>query len=175
MTVGPAADVIAEPDLRELYRYWSGKRGMRSFPARAEIAPDEIKRLLPFVLLVDVLDGGRHFRYRLVGTDAAAGIDPTGKLMHEAVPPGIYHDHIAALYRRAAAGSSALYNRSSYGYSDAPGPRSITRLFLPLAADGVTIDMLLIGQKADRDLNSRRSAWQANPPTITEELEVRLP
>lgn len=175
MTVPAEVDAIAEPELRELYRYWTDKRGARSYPSRGDIAPGEIKRLLPFVLLLDVLDGGRHFRFRLVGTDAASGIDPTGKLLHEAAPEGVYRNHVCALFGRGAAGPGALYSRASYAYDDAPGPRSISRVFLPLAADGDTVDMLMIGQKASRDLRRGRSAWQANPPVITEEVERRLP
>ncbi|MGF1631886.1 MAG: PAS domain-containing protein [Kiloniellaceae bacterium] len=175
MTLQGDIEVVGEPPLRELYLYWFGKRGQRGFPARADIVPEEIKKLLPFIMLVDVLDDGRHFRFRLVGTDVAVGIDPTGKLQHEAVPDGIYHDHITALFRRGAAGPGALYSRSSYGYTDLPGPRSISRLFMPLAADGVRVDMMVIGQQADRAARRGPSAWQANPPTITEELEVRLP
>jgi PAS domain len=175
MTLPSEADIVAEPELRELYHYWSQKRGRSGYPSRADIEPEQIKRLLPFVLLLDVMDGGQHFRFRLVGTDAASGIDPTGKLLHEAAPEGVYRNHISALFARGAAGPGALYSRATYAYDDAPGPRSISRVFLPLATDGKTVDMLMIGQKATRDLRSGRSAWQANPPVITEELEVRLP
>ena len=175
MTLTGKIEQIAEAPLRELYLYWTEKRGAGTYPARADILPEEITRLLPFVLLMDVLEGGRYLRFRLVGTDAASGVDPTGKLMHEAVPDGIYRDHVTALFRRGAAGPGALYSRSSYAYGDIEGPRSISRLFMPLASDGVTIDMLMVGQKSDRDVRVKKSAWQANPPTITEELEFRLP
>src|SRR3546814_14169241 len=94
------------------------------------------------------------------GTDAASGIDPTGKLLHEAAPGGVYLNHLSALFSRGAAGPGALYNRSSYAYEDAPGPRSISRVFMPLAGDGSSVDMLMIGQKATRDLRSGKSAWQ---------------
>ena len=70
---------------------------------------------------------------------------------------------------------SRWYLATSGVDDDAPGPRSISRIFLPLSADGKTVDMLMIGQKASRDLRSKQSAWQANPPTITEEVELRLP
>src|SRR3546814_7729132 len=141
-----------------MYDYGAGKRGGRVYPTRADIRPEEIKRLRPFVLLLDVLDEGRHFRFRLVGTDAASGIDPTGKLLHEAAPGGVYLNHLSALFSRGAAGPGALYNRSSYAYEDAPGPRSISRVFMPLAGDGSSVDMLMIGQKATRDLRSGKSA-----------------
>ena len=175
MTERANLDLIAESELRELYLYWSEKRNARSYPMRSDIAPEEIKRLLPFVLLLDVLDEGRHFRFRLVGTDAASGIDPTGRLLHEAAPEGVYRNHLAALFSRGAAGPGALYNRSSYAYDDAPGPRCISRVFMPLAGDSGETEMMMIGQKATRDLRTNRSAWQANPPTITEDFEARLP
>src|SRR3546814_11904526 len=104
MTSTSAADVIVEPELREIYHYWSGKRGGRCYPTRADIRPEEIKRLLPFVLLLDVLDDGRHFRFRLVGTDAASGIDPTAKLLPEAAPGGGHPTPPRALSTRATAG-----------------------------------------------------------------------
>src|SRR3546814_15809427 len=124
MTSTSAADVIVEPELREIYHYWSGKRGGRCYPTRADIRPEEIKRLLPFVLLLDVLDEGRHFRFRLVGTDAASGIDPTGKLLHEAAPGGVYLNHISALFSPADAGPGAPQTPSRPSSADPPGPPS---------------------------------------------------
>src|SRR3546814_20840003 len=110
MTSTSAADVIVEPELREIYHYWSGKRGGRCYPTRADIRPAEIKRLLPFVLLLDVLDDGRHFRIRLVGTDAASGIAPTGTLLHEAAPVGVSMNHLCPLFSPRTPGPDSPYN-----------------------------------------------------------------
>src|SRR3546814_17700910 len=136
MTSTSAADVIVEPELREIYHYWSGKRGGRCYPTRADIRPEEIKRLLPFVLLLDVLDEGRHFRFRLVGPDAASGIDPTGKLLHEAAPGGVYLNHLRALFRRGAARPGAPSTRSRSAYDAAPGPPTTSPAFMPPAREG---------------------------------------
>ena len=179
----PSAEITELP-LRQLYDYWTAKRGDRSWPARADILPSEISTVLPFVMLVDVIDGGGshggshgglQFRLRLVGTDVAFGIDPTGRLLHEAVPEGPYREHITALLSRGAAGPGALYSRTRYDYAEIAGPRTIARLFMPLAADGETVDMMLIGQMRDRQIHADHSAWQANPPAIHEEFEMRLP
>lgn len=175
MTAGREADRIAEPELRELYLYWAGKRGLRDYPAGSDIATEEIEALLPYVMLVDVLDDGRHFRFNMVGSDVAVGVNPVGKLQHEELPDGIYRDHITALFRRGAAGPGALYSRSSYAYTRDQGPRSISRLFLPLAGAAAGIDAMMIGQKSERPDSLGPSTWQANPPSITEELAVRLP
>ena len=178
----PSAEITELP-LRQLYDYWTAKRGGRPWPARADILPSEIPTVLPFVMLVDVIGGGTgegsggnlQFRLRLVGTDVAFGIDPTGRLLHEAVPEGPYRDHITALFGRAASGPGALYSRTRDDYAEIAGPRTIARLFMPLAADGETVDMMLIGQMRDRQIHADHSAWQANPPAIDEELEMRLP
>ncbi|WP_422369284.1 PAS domain-containing protein [Pelagibius sp.] len=174
------AQIIAELPLRGLYDYWAGKRGDRRWPSRDDILPSEIPALLPYIVLADVLEGsaseeGAQFRLRLVGTDVAFGVDPTGLLLHEAVPAGAYGDHITALFRRGAAGPGALYSRTRYDYADVTGPRSIARLFMPLSGDGETIDKLMAGQMRDRQIPADLSAWQANPPAIAEDVELRLP
>ncbi|WP_193366762.1 PAS domain-containing protein [Pelagibius marinus] len=175
MTRPGDASRIPEPHLRDLYLYWHDKRNGRSWPAGDDIDTAELGPLLPYVMIVDVLQDGRFFRFRLIGDDVAIGVDPTGKLQHEELPEGIYRDHISALFRRGAAGPGALYSRSAYAYTEIEGPRSISRLFMPLAGDGLAIDMMLIGQTADRLFSRGPSAWKANPPTITEEVEFRLP
>ncbi|HIP78016.1 MAG TPA: PAS domain-containing protein [Kiloniellaceae bacterium] len=174
-TSGETGKAILELPLRQLYEYWAGKRGARRWPARADILPSEIPALLPYVVLTDVLESGQHFRMRLVGTDVAFGIDPTGQLLHEAVPEGNYRAHVTALFQRGAAGPGALYSRTRYDYADVAGPRTIARIFMPLASDGEAIDMMLVGQMRDRQIHADHSAWQANPPTISEVVELRLP
>ena len=56
--------------LEEAYRYWQRKAATRAMPCRADIDPTEIPKLLPDVMLVDVLPGGRY-RYRLRRTDGS--------------------------------------------------------------------------------------------------------
>ncbi len=53
--------------LSELHMYWEARRGGNLFPARADIDPVDIPALLEHVLLVEVLEEPRDFRYRLVG------------------------------------------------------------------------------------------------------------
>jgi hypothetical protein len=75
--------------LREVKAYWDDKRGKRRMPARRDIRPEEIKRLLPQVLLVDVLSGESDFRYRLLGTKLRPYFpkDVTGQTMRAALSP----------------------------------------------------------------------------------------
>lgn len=69
------ADAPLSPLGREFLLYWHDKcpdsASDSGFPTRADIAPEEIPRLLPYVFMVDVLeveDGELDFRFRLVGT-----------------------------------------------------------------------------------------------------------
>jgi hypothetical protein len=52
-------------DVRAMYDYWLAKRGGRAMPARADLEPVEIKKLLPMLVLVDVTADARRFVYRL--------------------------------------------------------------------------------------------------------------
>src|SRR5262245_53572554 len=86
----PPASLAAPPDIREqrlrgLWEYWSGKRDGVALPGRAAISPLEMRPWLGNLLLMDVVDGGRDFRYRLHGTQLVQlfGADLTGKLVGE--------------------------------------------------------------------------------------------
>lgn len=137
---------IRQPALDRLHAYWCGKRVGDRLPGRASVRPEELVSLLPHLLLVDVVDGGSTLRYRLVGTAVAADLDPTGRILQEALPPGEYRNHLLGLYASVIARKAPLYTRHRYrGDRDRPAC-DVERVFLPLAADGVSVDMLLIGQ-----------------------------
>ena len=63
--------------------YWQKLRGARAWPLRADVRPEEIAGLLPYTYMLDVLDDGRDFRYRLLGTDIVANTvrDNTGECL----------------------------------------------------------------------------------------------
>ncbi len=140
---------IADARLRALFGYWREKRGDRAMPARADLDPLEIPTLLPIVGLVDVLDGGARFRYRLTGTEIVDvdGHDPTGRFLDEAPPDAGYADYLIGLFREVTRERRALY-----GESDSRGQgrieRRVRRLLMPLSCDGRSVDMIFGGQVA---------------------------
>ena len=140
---------IADARLRALFGYWREKRGDRAMPARADLDPLEIPTLLPIVGLVDVLDGGERFRYRLTGTEIVDvdGYDPTGRFLDEALPDSGYADYLIGLFREVT-----QERRPLYGESDFRGPghieRRVRRLLMPLSRDGRAVDMIFGGQVA---------------------------
>jgi hypothetical protein len=132
---------------RQLFAYWRDKRRGARLPGRADIDPIEIPRHLPCLALIDVVrhDETLDFRYRLTGTEIVdkAGRDPTGKSFGQ-LYSGTYLQQAYATYRDIVrSGQPAMSQRV---FPADPSRRFVTydRLILPLAADGQTVDMLML-------------------------------
>jgi len=148
---------IESDRLRRLFDYWEGKRGGRPLPARAALDPLDFPYALPNVALVDVLRDPLRFRFRLVGTEIVLrdGTDLTGKYTDDHPLPE-YRALLRQTYSDVVAGGQPAVFRRERLMDEKP--RQYEVLYLPLAADGITIDMLLVGI----DFQPTRSA---NPPT----------
>ncbi len=94
-------DSVVSHIVRRGYAYWQDLRGERPWPMRRELDPARIVSLLPFLFMVDVLEDGSDFRYRLLGTDIVGNTitDNTGKRLSElrsqgsqAILAGLYRD-----------------------------------------------------------------------------------
>lgn len=131
----------------ELYRHWDQKRGGRLLPARADFDPSEIRTALPHLQLLDIVDG--RFRYRLVGTQVSADIgrDMTGSFAGTNVHPPGYGQAIVDLYERVRRSRRPLFAAAEYE-TPAGIIQALSRLLLPLGADGRTVDMILISRVA---------------------------
>ncbi|WP_156092670.1 PAS domain-containing protein [Rhodovibrio salinarum] len=131
---------------RQLYDYWRSKRQGDRLPSRADINPADLRFLLPRLALIDVLreHDNLTFRHRLTGTEivARSGRDPTGKRFEE-LYRGEYLQTALATYREVV--ETGRPNTSDRVYPLLPGRDYMRydRLLLPLAADGVTVDMVM--------------------------------
>jgi hypothetical protein len=69
----------------ELYAYWERKRGARRMPARADIDPADLKRILSSIIIAKIDRDSRRVRYTLVGTRcvAHAAMDYTNHYLDE--------------------------------------------------------------------------------------------
>jgi len=146
------AESLSDQRLLTLYAYWLSKRGGRAMPSRADIDPGDFRALLPHILLVDVIDGGTDFRYRLVGTELERhlGRPVTGRLLSELVS-GRYLDYMRSLYLTAIIEGVPVYSANSFddgrtGFALIANFKRTYRLMLPLSRDGTTVDMVLCGQ-----------------------------
>jgi hypothetical protein len=132
-------------DIATVYRLWEERRRGRVMPSRADFDPLDIPALiLPGVLLIDVDAESLRFRYRLVGTRDVTrrGKDPTGlDVMQGYYGPDA--ERALATYGYVTATGRPLY-RSDAVLDNKQIVRAEERLFLPLGADGETVDMILV-------------------------------
>ena len=135
------------PDVLSSVRdYWQEKRAGRSMPSRGDISPAQIRTQLPHILLADVIEGGKDFRYRLVGDRLVQFFhsDPTGKLMTEVIAP--FGDETTratlASYRRVVERRAPVRLTGS-GSFFGQDPKHFDAFLAPLSNDGATVNMIL--------------------------------
>ena len=146
----PRADDILLPftdtKIETAYHYWCAKAGTRAMPPRAEIDPAEIPKLLPDVMLVDVLPE-RRYRYRLVGTGNARGhlVNATGQYLDEVLAGTGFKAHVLGLYDQCVGARRPLYSEYLFRSPDDPPIERYSKvLFLPLSQDGITVNIVFV-------------------------------
>jgi hypothetical protein len=136
----PTAAVRAH---EELFAYWASLRRSGGLPARRDLDPGGIKRLLPTISLIDVVPGPLDFRIRLAGTGLydVYGREITGRRLVDV------YNTAAADYWRGELGKVVREMRPSAGVHNlawrGASHLSILWLRLPLSSDGATVDMIL--------------------------------
>lgn len=132
----------ADPILGRALAYWDRRRGGRAMPRRADIDPVDIPQLLPNLQLIEVSDGGRRFRYRLVGTAlvTAFGAEYTGKFLDELFD-GVRLENASRVLRAVVSGSVPIFLRNSYGTTKTV-EMVANRLYMPLSEDGGTVSRI---------------------------------
>lgn len=122
-----------DPILRPVLAYWAHKRGTEAMPAKRDIDPVDLPRaLLPHLQLIDVVDGGVRFRYRLIGTALvqAYGKDYTGTYADQLVS-GERLDFIHQAYRTVVSLKTPVFSHNRY--LTVRGPDLIAdRVYMPL-------------------------------------------
>jgi len=144
----PSPDEIPVDYLRELLLHWRGLRRGDELPHMNRIDPVEFRSMLPHINLLEVVDGGRDFRYRVFSTTLADRLDVefTGRLISEA---GMFSAPFFALtYRESMARRLPLLT------VHAPPPQisvsEWTRLVLPLVDDANEVARFVTGVHAGR-------------------------
>lgn len=135
---------LAHTRLTGLYRFWDEKRGARPMPCRADFRPEEMQRFLGYVILIDVEEAPRRFRFRLVGTEIVQsyGFEVTGRYSDVVQPPS-YRAMIERHYSQAVDLARPVAHRMSF--TEAPGKvHELVRLTLPLSDDGARVNMLML-------------------------------
>jgi len=148
----PAPDQLPLEGLRFLLKYWQVARGSAAMPPVGAIDPLALKPVLGNVIILDVLEGGTDFRFRLFGTEVAeaARYDWTGSTVDEM--RRILKGPGPAFY---LAGYRAVTRRREPLFTLSPAMvifknRSWARLVLP-HGDGDWVERILVGNYAIGD------------------------
>lgn len=133
------------PKINQIVAYWHARcRGGR-LPARADINPCELKPLLPNMFLIGCPSrDDADWVYRLIGTEIVEreGFDKTGKPVRDyytgAAWPALRAEYLKCIEeRRPVYLTDTAYHRLMRDSFD------FERIFLPLASDGRTVDMIV--------------------------------
>jgi hypothetical protein len=138
---------LEHPDLVRLLDLWRQKRPGGALPGRGMFDPIELKFMLGHILLIELADGGR-LRVRLHGSRLVDQVrhDHTGRFLDEWPYQPAKDDLLQACAR-------VLETRRPLavgGKVSSPVPVTYEALWLPLAADGTRIDMLMCGKQYER-------------------------
>ena len=153
----PAGPMVAEgiefisPALAEALVYWNAIKGDVRFPRRADMEPEHIVALWPYILMVDVIGDGDYF-VRLFGqalVDAYG--EQTGRRDSESTVDKIVRERSKVLFDHCVSQA-----KPSYAYWPVTGSRGrvlfdVEALCLPLLSDGVKLDRLM-----SLNVNSRK-------------------
>jgi hypothetical protein len=130
--------------------YWERIRGAHAMPRRSDLDPVDIPKLLPFVMLVDVLDGPRDFRFRLIGTGIEAIIsDDYAGRRFSAIPHMTSRNKVWADYETVVNRRQSLTGAVDYVGADRY-VRGIRHCLMPLSTDRKTVDMIFVAVEIDR-------------------------
>lgn len=126
-----------------LLEYWEQARGERVMPARADIDPIDIPRLLPFILLLEVDNDTGRVKIRLMGTRVRDlySEEFTGRHLDE-IFFGRNREQVLTSYNEAL--DSRAPHHCWMRFTNKDGLEfDMERLILPLSGDGTSIDMFI--------------------------------
>jgi hypothetical protein len=133
-----------DPVLGPAFAYWTQKRGSRSMPSKRDIDPIELPtKLLPNLQIIEVIDGGARFRYRLVGTASvdAFGSDYTGRYVDEMFADDRLN-FIQSIYRTVYTTKTPLFSLNRY-HTTKNIDLFAYRIYMPLSENGVEVSNIL--------------------------------
>lgn len=141
----PDEDDVRQEPLRFLVGFWRMHRAGGRLPGVDMVEPFALKPALGYIMLLDVLDDGWDYRYRLYGTNIAQrlGQDLTGRRTSDISKRAFTGSFYIAGYRAVLARRAPLFTVSA-------SPRYVAavdwwRLALPLAGPDGAIARLLVG------------------------------
>ena len=130
--------------LGQALAYWEEIRGSDSMPRRDAMMPERIVALWPYILMVDVIDGGADYYFRLVGQRLVDTYgEQTGRKLSTATISGVVRDRCRQIFSYCLEQAAPSYAYWSETASDRRPLIDVEALCLPLSSDGSTLDRMI--------------------------------
>lgn len=141
-----AAEVPPLHPVSSFSAFWHDRKNGDAVPLRSDIEPTRIPAILPWLMILEVveIEGVTRFRYRLTGTGCREifGIDYTGKLLGEALTPE------GAEIRRREFLHAIDSQRPIYSWSELPiAERNFLKVYrgvFPVSCGGERVDQIFL-------------------------------
>ena len=134
---------LTSEKLKIVFDTWESLRVGRIGPRRDDISPAPLRGVLASTFIIDVVDGGRDFRFRFAGDRIIQfmGRRFAGMLLSELVGAPFF-DSMRAMYAACVAAKAPL--ASGVRQASYPGKEflEIEAMVLPLSEDGVGVTHL---------------------------------
>lgn len=141
--VAEGVTFLSEP-LERALAYWQEIKGDASMPRRDDMVPERIVALWPHILMVDVLDGGADYHFRLVGQRLVDSYgEQTGRNLSNATISEVVRDRCRRIFDYCLEQAAPAYAYWSEAASHRRPLIDVEALCLPLSSDGSTLDRML--------------------------------
>jgi len=134
---------LTSEKLKSVFDAWESRRAGRIGPKRDEISPAPLRSVLASTFIIDVVDGGRDFRFRFAGDRIIQfmGRRFAGMLLSE-LTGSPFFDSMHAMYSGCVAAKAPV--GSGIRQASYPGKEflEIEAMVLPLSEDGVDVTHL---------------------------------
>ncbi len=148
----PSQEQLMSEPPRHALAHWSALAAGSRLPGYQQVDPVDLRPALGYVLLLDVLEGGQDFSYRLFGSTIGrvSGFDMTGKRLSEHPASAYVTEFSLAVGRAAVRRRAPVYTvRRPVGAQDTS---LWERLVLPLVdEDGSLARLMVVSTPLDRD------------------------
>jgi len=133
-------------DVTRFHDYWREISPSGRLPGRQHFDPLDIALIMPRVWMLDVVQPGPRFRYRMAGTMEVdtLGMDPTGRWLDEVHDAYRARPDIASRYVATVVEGRPTYRFGQVVFVHDRGHRFVQNITLPFAGDGVAVDLLMI-------------------------------
>jgi hypothetical protein len=148
----PGREQLRSEPPRHVLAHWTALVAGPRLPGYQQMDPVDLRPALGYVMLLDLVEGGRDFRYRLFGSliGRVSGFDMTGKLLSEHPASAYVTEFSLAVGRAAVQRREPVYTRRRpVGAQDTS---LWERLVLPLVdEEDKVVRLMVVSTPLDRD------------------------